>query len=292
MRRRQPRRAFTLIEVLIATTGSLILVVAGLSLLTAIMGGTGDVLERAVGHTEPQELSEVLDPLLRRAGNGLPVDSTFSGLTVSGLGDTVYLVTARPTSGDPFEGTSCATSLAPTLTCARIMAPDSVFTSVDAADRYVVLTSAARRSVLATWATATVAAAGVQELQWNATATLGYPVPSFVSGAADMQVQRAEVTRVWYSAAAAQILVDDPAARRVGRSPWVLATDIVGFRATPLYNGRPAPGTGGLRPFTGTNPTFASLTGLQIAYTQRFFVLGGRATQSRTLVLSPPGISQ
>lgn len=286
---------FTLVEVLIAMVVGMVLTLAGVSLLLSLLGGAGDVFQRVVGQSDPQEVIDVLDPLLHRAGNALPSDSAFGGLSVSSQGDTVIALQAHAVDEIPFAAAPCAAVIGdptPTPQCAHVRAPAAAFAALEANDHFLVVTSPAGRSALVQMTTRSTPAAGVEEVQWTSPGGLGLPAAN-AAGATGGTVQRIAYTRLWYDAGSRRILVDDPVARQLGRAPWVLATDILLFVAEPLYNGRPSGAPiGGLRPGTGTNPPFNAVTGLRIRMTQRYGVLGGSATQTRTYLLAPPALGR
>ena len=295
----RPRRGFTLLEMLIALAGGTILVLAGFTLLTTLMRSSADVMGRAVRQTEPQEVLEVLDPIFRRGGEGLPVDSGFGGMTVSVGGDTITVVRAMQSGVATLrtaDGTGCGTSLAditPTSGCALVLDVIGNWSTTGATDNgYVLVITPGRRAALSQISSVADAGHGYLRVQWAVTSTLGYRANTVASGQPDVSLQRVEVARLIYDAANRRFLVDDPIARAAGMSPWELASGISAAVARPIFRGLPtAAAVGALRPWTGALPSYLDMTGVQLNYTQTSSVLGTPVTETRSVIISPAGLN-
>ena len=294
------RSGLTLIELLVAVVVSVLLVFAGLSLVTSLLYGSGEVFSRVVGQTEPQEIVDVLDPALSRAGASLPVDSGFGGLSVSATGDTVFALFPRQDSlggtMPPFPGMSCPPDpISPG--CALVFTSSSLMTAAEPMDQFIVITSPNGISRLAALASpATDVGGNMVRLVWTpANNAVGYPAPSETPGQPDMQVQRVSLTMVIYDRSGSRLLVSDPESRKETglASTWLLADNITSFEARPVYDGRPSTAAAGsLRPATGINPSYLNMTGVQLTYTQRFWVIDEWVEQSRVVVISPMGLAR
>ncbi|MHB0962005.1 MAG: prepilin-type N-terminal cleavage/methylation domain-containing protein [Gemmatimonadaceae bacterium] len=286
----RPRRGFTLTELMVALALSTI-VLAGVSQLVGSLFRSEQVTQwRTRGDTEPQEAIDILDPLLRRAGEGLPVDSTFAGLSVAGTGDTIYVLTAVP--GDSVRnGLSCNGPFgAPSAGC--VIVSQTAASEFSGQDSLFVLTSPLGRSYLTRKRAGSSITADCCRvtIPFDTLSVLGFPRAgaAAVMGDNNITLRRARLIRIYRSGS--EIYVDDPATRAAGLPPWPLLLRVTAFSNQLLFL---TPNNTGTRPSMSGVQLYRNITGVRIDYTINA-IFGDNTTRvlQRTIFISPSALAQ
>jgi prepilin-type N-terminal cleavage/methylation domain-containing protein len=275
------RPGFTLLEVLISLVLATLVMLAGFGLMRGMIRVSGTELQRQIAKSEPQEISDVLEPMLQNAGNGLPVDSLFAGLNVRADSSAIYMISADSAS-IVATGTVCPG----TANCLRLIG----YTIPEILGRDSLLVISDANGAALVKAVSAITAGTQVGVTWATTGVLTFPaVGNAIAVNENTVVRSAHLTTITYVPGTSSITVKDPVSDAAGATtPWTLAGNVTAMKALLIYSGRSYAGP----PNQGTYRWSNNITGAQLTYTMSYKVGSSPRTLTRIMTVAPGALMQ